>query len=303
MFKNNKNLFESVISDFEPPAIWTDHTFLAQGCKERFLTQSDLPELQEQQLFMAGLSELKDGYEVERLGANVHTLLFTLEGEGQLTTSKSRVALRPNSLTILPADIPFRFELPEGDSPNHWKMIWMLMPHGSKWDYLAEFGQSVVPFYECEMLWSILVLLHGEIGGRATYRKLLVSEIARLLTGVEAKTPTSTIRVQVLFNQVESQLHLPWSVREMAAKCFISEEQLNRITKSLYGCSPRSRLITVRMEKAVDLLHNKEWSIGMVAQRLGYKDPYNFTHRFKAYYGYSPREYRKRFIDLPVPSS
>ena len=296
MLKNNKNLCESVTSDFKSSKIWTDRTYLAQGCKERFLTQSDLPELQDQRFFMAGLSELKDGYEVERLGADVHTLLFTLGGEGQLTTSESRVSLMPHSLTILPAKIPFRFELPENNNSSEWKMIWMLMPQCSKWDYLAEFGQSVVPFYEGELLWSMLVLLHNEIGGRATYRKLLVSEVSRLLTGVEAKTSTSIIRVQVLFNQIESQLHMPWSVKEMAGKCFISEEQLNRISKSLYGCSPRARLISLRMEKAVDLLHHKDWSINMISQRLGYNDPYNFTHRFKAYHGCSPREYRKTRI-------
>ncbi|MDG3085420.1 AraC family transcriptional regulator [Vibrio hannami] len=295
MFKNNKNLFKSVISDFEPPVIWQDHTYLAPACKERFLTLSDIPELEAQQFFMAGLSELRDGYEVERLGADLHTLLFTLEGEGQLTTSNTRVPLKQDTLTILPANIPFRFELPEHDT--HWKMVWVLLPAGSKWDYLAEFGQSVVPFQECEQIWSMLVLLHSEIGKRSSYRKLLISEISRLLTGVEAKPMTSVMRVQVLFNQIESQLQMPWTVKDMAARCFISEEQLNRISKSLYGCSPRSRLISLRMEKAVDLLHNKDWTVGMIAQRLGYNDPYNFTHRFRAHFGCSPREYRKKHIN------
>jgi AraC-like DNA-binding protein len=110
------------------------------------------------------------------------------------------------------------------------------------------------------------------------------------------------MRVQALFNQVESQLHMPWVVREMAAHCYISEEQFNRITKSLYGCSPRSHLIALRMEKAVDLLHHSDWSVGMIAQRLGYNDPYNFTHRFRAYHGCSPREYRKTRIYQPGES-
>lgn len=294
MLKNNKNLFESVICDFDPPEIWRDKTLLSPECRERFLTPTDLPELGAQEFEMAGLSELRDGYEIERVGENVHTLLFTLEGEGQLTTQNTKIPLRQNTLTILPANTSFRFELPDDKRSNYWKMIWMLPFGGSKWDYLAEFGQSVVPFQECEQLWSLLVLLHSEIGGRATYRKLLVSEVSRLLTGLEVKTSPSTMRVQALFNQVESQLHLPWSVKQMATQCFISEEQLNRISKSLYGRSPRSHLIALRMERAADLLQHTDWSIGMLAQRLGYNDPYNFTHRFKAYFACSPREYRKK---------
>ncbi|WED24431.1 AraC family transcriptional regulator [Vibrio sp. JC009] len=294
MFENNKKMFESVIGDFEPPESWKDLTYLAPGCKERFITLSDYPELGDEGVVMAGLSELKDGYQIERAGPEVHSILCTLEGEGMLTTPEFQARLKPNTLTILPARSLFRFELPE-ESPG-WKMLWILLPEASKWDYLNEFGQSVVPFHKAEELWSMLVLLHSEAGGRANYRKLLVSEMSRLLTGVEGKKYTSSMRVQVMFNEIESQLQMPWTVRGMAEKCFISEEQLNRITKSLYGCSPRSRLISLRMEKAADLLHNSDWTVGMIAQRLGYNDPYNFTHRFKAYFGCSPRNYRKREV-------
>ena len=84
MLKNNKNLFESVICDFDPPEIWRDKTLLSPECRERFLTPTDLPELGAQEFEMAGLSELRDGYEIERVSENVHTLLFTLEGQSHL---------------------------------------------------------------------------------------------------------------------------------------------------------------------------------------------------------------------------
>lgn len=103
----------------------------------------------------------------------------------------------------------------------------------------------------------------------------------------------SVSRVHTLFNEVESQLQQSWTVKEMAAKCFISEEQLNRICKDLYQMSPRSRFIHLRMEKAADLLLYREWTITMIAQRLGYKDLYNFTLRFRKHFGCSPSGYRK----------
>lgn len=114
-----------------------------------------------------------------------------------------------------------------------------------------------------------------------------------MLSRIEHGIPASVSRVQALFNEVESQLHLPWSVAEMAEHCFISEEQFNRLTKQLFGLSPRARLIQLRMEKAADLLRYREWTITMISNRLGYKDPYNFTHRFKKYFGLSPTQYRK----------
>ncbi|MDW1982431.1 helix-turn-helix domain-containing protein, partial [Vibrio sp. Vb0304] len=51
-----------------------------------------------------------------------------------------------------------------------------------------------------------------------------------------------------------------------------------------------------RMHKAADLLQYRAWSIAMIANRLGYRDPYNFTHRFKKFYGISPTRYRKQLM-------
>ncbi|MGL5653403.1 MAG: helix-turn-helix domain-containing protein, partial [Vibrio sp.] len=67
---------------------------------------------------------------------------------------------------------------------------------------------------------------------------------------------------------------------------------LNRVVKQLVGMSPRDYIVALRMKKAVDLLSNKDWSIAMIALRLGYQDPNNFTHRFKKFYGLSPSQHR-----------
>lgn len=294
MYKESKNLFKSVISDFTPPSVWRDFVYLSSECRERFLTVSDIPELITQQFFMAGLAELQGGYLVERDSVDVHTLLFTVEGEGKLTTATSEVILKQNSLCVLPAKTPFRFELNRAD--GNWKMAWVLLSDTVKWKQIANLGQSVVPFSDSEVIWALMTLLHSEIDGRPAYRKLLCSEMSSLLTGVEATPLTSSARVQALFNEVGAQLHLRWTVKQIADKAFLSEEQLNRVCKTLYASSPQKKLIALRMQKAADLLHNKEWSITMIAQRLGYKDPYNFTHRFKAFYGCSPRDYRKTII-------
>ncbi len=265
---------------------------MSEECKERFLTTSDIPELAESGYFMAGLAELENGYEVEREGVGVHTLLMTLEGGGLLTTANSVIELLPYSLILLPAKMPFRFEL--HPQQTRWKMAWVLLDNVPKWRDIVSIGQTVLPFQASEQVWSLMNLLHLEVGGRPSYRRLLISEMSRILAGIQAKPFSSSIRVQTLFNDIESQLHLNWRVELIAQRCFLSKEQLNRVCKSLYGVSPRSRLIQLRMEKAVDLLKYEDWTVSMIARRLGYQDPHNFTHRFSKHFGCSPREYRKR---------
>jgi len=292
MSENKGEQYESAISKMKPKSEWQETIYLAEACKELFLTSSDIPELLQEDFYMAGIAELKDGYHVEHQDEKIHTLLFTLEGSGILTTADRVELIRPYTLLLLPANMPFRFEI--NPSENNWKMVWLLPLITDKWENLMSLGQKILPYHQCKKIWSLANLIHDEINGKSTFRRLLVSELSLMLSGIESKSTRSVSRVHTLFNNIEGRLHLPWTVKDMAAQCFISEEQLNRITKQLYAMSPRSRLIHLRMEKAADLLNYREWTISMIALRLGYKDPYNFTHRFKKHFGCSPTRYRKK---------
>ncbi|MEH0697717.1 AraC family transcriptional regulator [Vibrio owensii] len=295
MCEKPKNLCESVIEQFAIKTEWHDDVHLAPACKERFLTLTEIPEWKRADIFMAGLAELRDGYHVERDKVGVHTLLFTIGGGGVLITPDFVKEIEPYTLTILPVDTCFRFEM--NPSKGLWKMVWLLPQNTEAWQHLSDLGQTVVPFRGSEQVWSLMTLLYNEIGGRAGFRQLLISEVQRLVKSVETPISTSLSRVQTLFNEVEGQLHLPWTIAEMAKQCFISEEQFNRLSKQLFNMSPRSKLIELRMHKAADLLQYPAWSVAMIANRLGYRDPYNFTHRFKKFYGTSPTRYRKRLLE------
>ncbi|CAH1581014.1 Bacterial regulatory helix-turn-helix s, AraC family protein [Vibrio owensii] len=295
MCEKPQNLCESVIEQFAIKTEWHDDVHLAPACKERFLTLTEIPEWKRADIFMAGLAELRDGYHVERDKVGVHTLLFTIEGGGVLITPDFVKEIEPYTLTILPVDTCFRFEM--NPSKGLWKMVWLLPQNTEAWQHLSDLGQTVVPFRGSEQVWSLMTLLYNEIGGRTGFRQLLISEVQRLVKSVDTPISTSLSRVQTLFNEVEGQLHLSWTIAEMAKKCFISEEQFNRLSKQLFNMSPRSKLIELRMHKAADLLQYPAWSVAMIANRLGYRDPYNFTHRFKKFYGTSPTRYRKRLLD------
>ncbi|HDM8219221.1 helix-turn-helix domain-containing protein [Vibrio campbellii] len=295
MFEKSQNLCKSVIEQFSSKTEWHDDTYLAPACKERFLTLTEIPEWRRADILMGGLAELHDGYRVERNKVGVHTLLFTVEGGGVLITPDFVKEIEPYTLTILPVDTCFRFEM--NPNKSHWKMIWLLPQDTELWQHLYNLGQTIIPFRGAEQIWSLMSLLYGEIGGRTGFRQLLISEVQRLVKSVETPISSSLSRVQTLFNEVEGQLHLPWTIAEMAKRCFISEEQFNRLSKQLFNMSPRSKLIELRMHKAADLLQYPAWSVAMIANRLGYRDPYNFTHRFKKFYGTSPTRYRKKLLE------
>ncbi|MGY2574858.1 helix-turn-helix domain-containing protein [Vibrio sp. C8] len=294
MFQTNENLCKSVIDDVaQLPRKWKDDVFLAPECQERFLVLSDIPEMKQFDIFMAGLAKLKNGYGVERISPEVHTVLITLDGGGILHTPESIVEISVDTITFLPAGKPFRFELNDQSKP--WNMVWILLNDVEKWTNIGKSFRPVLNFDVAESVWSLVSLIYNEIGGRSAFRKMMLSELVKILSNVEIDVSDTQMRVLSMLNTIESQLHLDWNVADIAASVFLSTEQLNRVVKQIVGMTPRDYLIHLRMSKAADLLGNKDWSVKMIALRLGYQDPNNFTHRFRKFYGMSPRRYRLRF--------
>jgi AraC-like DNA-binding protein len=62
----------------------------------------------------------------------------------------------------------------------------------------------------------------------------------------------------------------------------------------LFGISPIRDLIAARVDRAkVLLLENESETLAQVAERLGYKNQYDFSRQFKQVAGISPGTYRK----------
>ncbi len=52
-------------------------------------------------------------------------------------------------------------------------------------------------------------------------------------------------------------------------------------------------LTDIRMKKAIELLENSNIKIVEIAEKVGFTEPYYFSHSFKKYTGYSPKEFKK----------
>ena len=57
------------------------------------------------------------------------------------------------------------------------------------------------------------------------------------------------------------------------------------------GVSPMKYIIYLRMQKAVELLKRKTFSISQIAYALGYKNQFYFSKEFKKYFGLPPSKY------------
>lgn len=84
------------------------------------------------------------------------------------------------------------------------------------------------------------------------------------------------------------------TVEQLAKKFHFHRSYLTKVFKKNIGESPINYLTQVRLEKAIELMKEREdLDIQSISDMVGYKDSHYFSRVFKNKLGKSPREYRK----------
>lgn len=84
-----------------------------------------------------------------------------------------------------------------------------------------------------------------------------------------------------------------WTVAELAELAGISDDQLRRDFLRHTGMLPKNYIEQFKMHRAAELLHAGA-SIGETAKKLGYRDVYHFSRRFKVRFGVAPGRFRAK---------
>ena len=74
----------------------------------------------------------------------------------------------------------------------------------------------------------------------------------------------------------------------------VSYNYFSKIFKDGVGINFSEYLMKIRMSKALSLLDDPTNKVHEISQLVGYENSSHFTRTFKAYYGISPNEYRKK---------
>lgn len=88
------------------------------------------------------------------------------------------------------------------------------------------------------------------------------------------------------------------TLNDLAELVHLEKNYLVRIFKSAYGQSPISALISMRMERACDLVANTDIPITEIASLCGYSSPSYFTAEYKKHYGITPLAQRKNNTNI-----
>lgn len=81
---------------------------------------------------------------------------------------------------------------------------------------------------------------------------------------------------------------------EVARAVNLSERRLRHLFKAETGMTPARYLKSLRMRKAKELFDETFLNVKQVMFRVGVKDRNHFARDFRALYGQTPTEYRRR---------
>ena len=98
---------------------------------------------------------------------------------------------------------------------------------------------------------------------------------------------------------IEENLETQLTVRQMAARCGMSERTFNRRFREQTGTTPLQWLLRARVRRAQYLLENTGHGVERIAQQAGFGSPTAFRERFRRVAGVAPQAYRASFRSEP----
>lgn len=93
--------------------------------------------------------------------------------------------------------------------------------------------------------------------------------------------------------KMERDYAQPLSIGELAASACMSERHFRRQFEKFYGQAPKAYLLQIRLNAAIQMLWNKEYTVSEIALACGFSDCNHFSRVFRQKSGMSPTEYRK----------
>lgn len=226
---------------------------------------------------------------------NVYMLHYITDGKGRIFggefDANHAYIVTPGELEILEADADFPYE-------TYWIMF-----HGTEVEKIIErcylpnhsgvfeFGKNKAC---AEILHDLLFETQSvnefeeSYAMQAALYKILSIHMSSALSN-SGDTLTVAAQLKAFIDRNYSK---PIRIDGIAAQMNYSPSHIYRAFKQTYGLSPKSYLLTVRLEKAKQLLSEKI-SVSEAAYAVGFGDPLYFSRIFSRTTGQSPTEFKK----------
>ena len=229
-------------------------------------------------------------------------LIYCLEGRGFLELDHSTFPIEQGHVAIIPPDTPHIYY---ADTKEPWSIFWVLFDGKQTLLALQSLGVDArkpllyvpdVPMMRqaFEDVYACLNYHYSDAGLLS-----MTSELMRLLSKIKLHHSNPHREQQAVEDRIlgtiefmEQHLDMSVSLDTLAAYAGQSVSHYSKLFKYRTSQSPMACFLQLKIRKACELLDQTNQSVKVIAEELGYDDPYYFSRLFKKIQGCSPTHYR-----------
>ncbi|WP_416147344.1 helix-turn-helix domain-containing protein [Salipaludibacillus sp. HK11] len=243
----------------------------------------------------------------ERQGRNSFVFQYTLSGEGAIDIHETTYRLTKGKAFMVEIPGDHCYYLP--DHSPEWEFIFITL-RGEEakhcWDrVLQRYGPVLdISLYSrvMEKLFDIYIVASEEnfddayMSSAESYSFLM--ECYRLLKPTQAKSeiPDSLNRAVSFINQ---HYHTYVTIDEIANAANVSKYHLIKLFQKSLNITPGHYVTNKRIEKAIELMVNTDFTIKTIAEKVGFANDNYFNKVFRKVVGIPPGEFRKNKNRMP----
>jgi len=124
--------------------------------------------------------------------------------------------------------------------------------------------------------------------------KLILIQLCRYYTETTAPRPKGLVKISSAIDYMEKNYAEEISIDFLAKETKMAPSTFRRVFKQTTRLSPTDFLIQLRIEKAAELLSQKNIKVIDASTQTGFWNSSYFTKKFKSIMGITPIEYRKK---------
>jgi AraC-like DNA-binding protein len=262
-----------------------------EGPKTRVWTvrSQDCPALLQRHIAHVGVGDAAVPYRIVRTNLSGTYLHGSLGGEGRMLVDGRWRTHRTGMASLAPAHVLHAFHaIPS----QRWQYCWVrYMPSSPRSKIHAI--HPIMAEFDCRPLSHAIMGLVNETAGRREIANcaLWVDLIERYVDHF-AEPWRREERLLAVWNAAGRDLARDWTLSELAGMAGLSNEHLRRLCRQHLGRSPMQQLMILRVQHAAHRLATTDEKIEVIADAVGYRNPFAFSNTFKRVTGFRPSHFR-----------
>lgn len=207
---------------------------------------------------------------------------YVKKGKGTLETEGRRYEIGQGKIFIIKKN---NASIYEADKKEPWEYIWI--------GFDGEFAEKLDGLDEA--VFDFDGSLFDEIADAEKFDNMrseyLAARVFDLMAKLFENTQSDTRYVKTAKDYIKSSYMRPLKVDEIADMLNLNRRYLSRVFKKETGITLKSYIIKTKMKKAEEFL-KCGYSVGTVAEMVGYDDVFNFSKMFKKEMGAAPKFFK-----------